>query len=95
MAANFQQMGAAGQIMQQQQRQQQQGQPQRPDQLGNNNATGQIQSVIFQQLSQNTGPLMGWQAAVMIQERITLIFNVSVGLRNALNFAPLLEMLNV
>lgn len=79
MAANFQQMGGASQMMQQQQRQQQ-GQPQRPNQPANG-ATGQIQQMIYQHLSANTGPLTGWQAAVLIQERIGLIFNMSVFLK--------------
>lgn len=75
MAANFQQMGGAAQMMQQQQRQQ--GQPQRPNQP-TNGATVQIQQMIYHHLTQNTGPLTGWQATVLIQERIGLIFNMSV-----------------
>jgi len=78
MATNFQQMGVAGQMMpQQQQQRQQQGQQPRPNQ-NNNGAASQIQQMIFQSLSHNTGQLTGWQAGVLIQERISLIFNLSV-----------------
>jgi hypothetical protein len=73
MAANFQQhMGGPGQMMQQRQpQQQQQRQPQ-----GQNNATGQIQQLIYNTLNSQTGPLSGWQAGVLINERIGLIFNM-------------------
>jgi hypothetical protein len=77
MAANYQQqmgMGGPGQMMQQRQQQQQQ-QQQRPPQA-QNNASGQIQQLIFQTLNQQTGPLSGWQAGVPIQERMGLIFNL-------------------
>jgi hypothetical protein len=70
MAANFQHMGGPGQMMPQQQRQQQQ--QQRP-QTG---ATTQIQSLIFNTLNAQTGPLTGWQAGVLPNERMGLIFNV-------------------
>jgi hypothetical protein len=36
----------------------------------------QIQSIIFNTLNSQTGPLSGWQAGVLIQERISLIFNM-------------------
>jgi hypothetical protein len=76
MAANFQQhMGGPGQMMQQRQQQQQQRQPQGPNATGPN-ATGQIQQLIFNTLNSQTGPLSGWQAGVLINERMSLIFNV-------------------
>jgi hypothetical protein len=75
MAANFQQMPGAGQMMPQQQRQQQGQQQQRQNQ-NNGGPTGQIQQLIFHSLNQNTAPLSGWQATVLIQERISLIFNM-------------------
>jgi hypothetical protein len=74
MAANFQQMGMGGQMMQQRQQQQQQ-QQQRPPQ-GPPSAQGQIQNMIYQTLNQQTGPLSGWQAGMSIQERMALIFNL-------------------
>jgi hypothetical protein len=79
MAANFQQhMGGPGQMMpqQQQQRQQQQQQQQRGPQNGN--ATNAMQQMIFNTLNTQTGNLTGWQAQVLIQERIGLIFNMWV-----------------
>lgn len=36
----------------------------------------QIQRIIFNALNTQTGPLSGWQAGVLIQERLILIFNV-------------------
>jgi hypothetical protein len=69
MAANFQQhMGGPSQMMPQQQQQQRQNQ--------NGPAAIQIQSIIFNTLNAQTGPLSGWQAGVLIQERISLIFNM-------------------
>lgn len=79
MAANFQQMGGPGQMMPQQQQRPQQGQQQqRPNQNNNGQPTGQVQQLIFHSLNQNTGQLTGWQATVLIQERIGLIFNMLV-----------------
>jgi hypothetical protein len=76
MAANFpQHMGGAGQMMQQQQRQQQQQQQQQP-RPGTNGLSGQIQNHIFQTLNAQTGPLTGWQAQMLLQERISLIMNM-------------------
>jgi len=73
MAANFQQqMGGPGQMMAQQQQQQQQRPP------PGSNPSGQIQLLIYNTLSAQTGPLSGWQAQVLINERMSLIFNVSV-----------------
>lgn len=71
MAANFQpHMGGPGQMMPQR------PQPQRPPQNGTSNATNQIQQVIYQTVSSQTGPLTGWQSNVLIQERIGLIFSM-------------------
>jgi hypothetical protein len=72
MAANFQHMGGVGQMMPQQQQQRQQ-QPQRPPQ---GNPSSNIQQLIFQTLNQQTGPLNGWQSHVLIQERMSLVFNM-------------------
>ncbi len=58
-------------MQQRQPQQQQQRQPQ-----GQNNATGQIQQLIYNTLNSQTGPLSGWQAGVLINERIGLIFNM-------------------
>jgi len=60
-------MGGGGQMMQNQQRQQQ---PQLQ------NAQQQIQSFIYQSLSENPQVPEGWQQQVLIQERIALIFNM-------------------
>lgn len=71
MAGNFQpQMNGGGQMMMQrgqqpQQRQQQQGA-----------VSNQIQNMIFASLQSNTGPLEGWQATVLIQERMTMVMNL-------------------
>ncbi len=59
-----------------QQRQQQQQQQQQQRQPQGQNTTGQIQQLIFNTLNSQTGPLSGWQAGVLINERISLIFNV-------------------
>jgi len=76
MAANFQQhMGGPGQMMQQRQQQQQQ-QQQQQHQPQASNASSQIQQMIFNTLNAQTGPLSGWQAGVLINERMGLIFNV-------------------
>lgn len=85
MAANFQQMGGPGQMIpqQQQQQRQQQGQQQRPNQNASG-PTAHIQQIIFQSINTNTGPLTGWQAGVLVQERISLIFNMSVLSRRSL-----------
>jgi len=40
------------------------------------NATGQIQQFIFNTVNLNTGPLSGWQAGVLINERMNSIFNL-------------------
>jgi hypothetical protein len=37
---------------------------------------GSIQAMVFRTLSQQTGPLSGWQAGMSIQERVALIFNL-------------------
>lgn len=69
MAANFQQhMGGVGQMMPQQQQQQQ-----RPAQ---GNPSSGMQQLIFQTLKIQTGQLSGWQANVLIQERMSLVFNM-------------------
>lgn len=77
-------MGGPGQMMQQrqQQQQQQQHQPQAP------NATSQIQQLIFNTLNAQTGPLSGWQAGVLINERMGLIFNIIGNLRLASQNQP-------
>jgi len=76
MAANFQpQMNNGGQMMMQQQQRGQQPQ-QRPQQPNQSMVSGQIQQEIFRSLQDNTGPLEGWQANVMIQERISMVFNL-------------------
>ena len=73
MAANFQpQMNNGGQMMMQQQ---QRGQ-QRPQQANQNMVSGQIQQLIFAHLQESTGPLEGWQANMLIQERISMVFNL-------------------
>lgn len=83
-------------MMPQQQRQQQ-GQQQRPNQPSG--PTGQIQQMIYHHLNQNTGPLSGWQAGVLIQERISLIFNIIGNLRlasqNQPNPPPLQKMIEI
>jgi len=74
MAANFQpQMNNGGQMMMQQQQRGQQP-PQRPQQV--NMVSAQIQQLIFTSLQENTGPLDGWQASVLIQERMGMVFNL-------------------
>ncbi|TVY57675.1 hypothetical protein LCER1_G004184 [Lachnellula cervina] len=79
MAANFQpHMGAPGQMMPQQRQQ-----PQRVPQNGGGSAQSQIQQVIYQTVSSQTGPLTGWQSNVLIQERIGLIFSIIGSLRLA------------
>jgi hypothetical protein len=42
----------------------------------NGPAAIQIQSIIFNTLNTQTGPLSGWQAEVLVHERIGLIFNM-------------------
>jgi len=75
MAANFQpQMNNGGQMMMQQQRGQQP--QQRPQQANQNMVSAQIQQLIFTSLQENTGPLEGWQANVLIQERMGMVFNL-------------------
>ncbi|KAF4625361.1 hypothetical protein G7Y89_g12805 [Cudoniella acicularis] len=84
MASNFQ-MAGPGQMMP---GQQQRPQAQRPPQ-GQSAATTQIQQVIFQTVSGQTNPnLTGWQANVLIQERISLIFNIIGNLRLASQNQP-------
>ncbi|TVY76139.1 hypothetical protein LSUE1_G007102 [Lachnellula suecica] len=85
MAANFQpHMGGPGQMMPGR------PQPQRPPQNGQQpaNATTQIQQVIFQTVSSQTGQLSGWQSNMLIQERIGLIFNIIGNLRLASQNTP-------
>ncbi|KAH8815602.1 hypothetical protein F5884DRAFT_183886 [Xylogone sp. PMI_703] len=86
MAANFQHMG--GQMMPNQQ--------QRPPQNG---APTQINQLIFQTLNAQTGPLTGWQAGVLIQERISLISNIIGNLRLAsqhqANPPPMSKMMEI
>ncbi|RQM07203.1 hypothetical protein DH86_00000897, partial [Scytalidium sp. 3C] len=86
MAANFPHMG--GQMMPNQQ--------QRPPQNG---APTQINQLIFQTLSAQTGPLTGWQAGVLIQERISLISNIIGNLRLAsqhqVNPPPMSKMMEI
>lgn len=78
MAQNFQpHMGGPGQMMQR-------PPGQRPPPGPPNNATTQIQQVIYQTVSSNTSPnLVGWQSNTLIQERIGLIFNLIGNLRLA------------
>lgn len=65
MAANFQQhMGGPGQMMPQQ-RQQQGG-----------NQMSQIQHMILTTLNAQTPNPAGWQAQILVQERMNLIFNM-------------------
>lgn len=66
--------------MPQGQRQQQQRQPP--------TATAQIQSIIFQTLTAQTGPLTGWQAGVLPNERMGLILNIIGNLRLASQHQP-------
>jgi len=71
MAANFQpHMGGPAQMMAQR------AQSQRAPPNAGSNATTQIQQVIYQTVSQQTGNLTGWQSNVLIQERIGLIFSM-------------------
>jgi hypothetical protein len=77
MSGNYQQMGAAGQQMMLQQQRQQQGQQQRPPNQ-NNAPNGQVQRMIFEALQNTAQNVSGWQSAVLIQERISLIWNMSV-----------------
>ncbi|KAG0646689.1 hypothetical protein D0Z07_6279 [Hyphodiscus hymeniophilus] len=83
MAANFQHMGGVGQMMPQQQQQRQQ--QQRPPQ---GNPSSNIQQMIYQTLNSQTGPLTGWQATVLIQERMSLVFNIIGNLRLASQHQP-------
>jgi hypothetical protein len=83
MAANFQQQmgGLNGQMMPQQQQQQQQQPQQRQQQGGqgppqNGTPSNQLQQVIFQALHSQTGVLSGWQASVLIQERMSTVLNL-------------------
>jgi hypothetical protein len=70
MAANFQQHigGGVGQMMPQR--------PQQPQRLPQGNPSSGIQQLIYQTLNAQTGPLNGWQANVLIQERMSLVFNM-------------------
>jgi len=73
MAQNFQPqmgMGGNGQMMPQQQRQQQQQQQQQRPQMQ------QMQQMIYHALNSNPMVYDGWQSQVLIQERISLIFNL-------------------
>jgi hypothetical protein len=73
MAANFQHQMGGGQMMPQQgQQRQQQPAQQRPPQ----GTTAHFQQMVYQTLSAQTGPLNGWQANVLIQERMGLVFNM-------------------
>lgn len=76
MAANLQQMAAAGQLIPQQQ-QQQQG---RPNQA-------QLSNLVYRNLMANTLALQGWQTAVQISERmgktLNLITNVMLAMPSA------------
>jgi hypothetical protein len=72
MAGNFQgQMNMPGQMMDQQRQQQ------RPQ---GNAVAGHMQQMIYNALHQHTGPLEGWRAQVLVQERIALIMNMWVTL---------------
>ncbi len=82
MAANFQQQHMGGgqmmsqqqQLQQRQQQQQQQQLQQRPQPSA---GQSQIQQMIFNTLNQpSSQPLRDWQQTVMIQERMSLIFNL-------------------
>ncbi|RDL40555.1 uncharacterized protein BP5553_00534 [Venustampulla echinocandica] len=82
MAANFQpHMGVPGQMMPQQQQRPQQ---QRQNQAGQH-VSAQINQVIFQTVTNQTGQIdpKSWQSQVLIQERISLIFNIIANLRLA------------
>jgi hypothetical protein len=71
--SGFQQPQGFGQMIPQQQQQRQQQQPQRPP--GNQNPTS-IQQLIYNTLNAQTGALNGWQANVLIQERMSLVLNM-------------------
>ncbi|KAG9248100.1 hypothetical protein BJ878DRAFT_93905 [Calycina marina] len=94
MAGNFQQQQQAQMnaiVMQQQQQQHPQAQraqqpQQRPQQQGqslNGGMTAQLQSKIIGALKDQTGPLAGWQATVMINERLTYVLKIVGNLRLA------------
>lgn len=78
MAANFQHLGGAGQMMPQQPPQpnpQQQLPPGQQRQYPNGAAT-QIQFQIGQALKAQIPPRSGWQTTVPLQERLIVIFNM-------------------
>ena len=78
MAANFQHMGGAGQMMPQQPSQpnpQQQPPPGQQRQFPNGQNT-QIQYQISQALKAQMPPRSGWQTTVPVQERLVLIYNM-------------------
>ena len=68
MAGNFQQMGNAGgnQVMMQQQSQQQFQSAQQQA----------IQNVLLQNIQQQTGTLVGWQASIPITERLVQVWHM-------------------
>jgi hypothetical protein len=78
MASNFPNMGGAGQMMPQQQQQQQQQQQlqQQQQQQQRSQLPVQVQQLVFQKIQENTGPVTGWQSSVIIQERISTVFNL-------------------
>ena len=77
MAANFQHMGGAGQMMPQQQSQPNPQQQQQPQGQGQRQpAASQIQYHITQALKAQIAPRSGWQATVPLQERLLLIYNM-------------------
>ncbi|KUJ20910.1 uncharacterized protein LY89DRAFT_418839 [Mollisia scopiformis] len=80
--SNFQQQQMGVGQMMPQMGQQQQRQPQ------NTNASAQIQQMIYATLTQQPGPLSGWQAQVLPNERMGLIFNIIGNLRLASQHQP-------
>jgi hypothetical protein len=69
------QLQQQAQLQQQQQQQRQQQQQQRAGGPGSN-ATQHIQQMIYSTVTNQTGPVSGWQAQVPIPERIGLIFSM-------------------
>ncbi|KAG9233983.1 hypothetical protein BJ875DRAFT_484605 [Amylocarpus encephaloides] len=84
-STNFQPHNMVGPAQIQQQRRPQQQRPGGP--VGN--VSQHLQQFIYTQVSQQTGQRSGWQAQVLIQERIGLIFNIIGNLRLASQIQPI------
>jgi hypothetical protein len=70
MAANFAQMAGAGQMMPQQQQQQQQRQP-----VQSRTAMA-LQQYVYNAISSQAGPQVGWQTTMPAQQRMGSLINL-------------------